>query len=352
MRIWYNHGYSQTRDALVLLRAADPSLTLVATHANPLTPIFLAADIHAAEPRIPRDTPAGARAYTDWCLAFAQGHRIDLFVAQRARGDIARRAADFAAIGTRVIVAADADTLATIDNKARFYAASAAAGLPTPQSHEITTPDAFDVAVAALRAAGHAPCVKPPVGVFASGFFRLDDATPLFHQLLAIDDRALPTAVIRSAIAGMGAAMPPLLVMQTLPGAEWSIDCLCDRGRILAGVARRKEDQTQVIETRGPAMDLAARVARVFDLSNLVNIQLKADAAGTPHVLEINPRMSGGCLYAALAGLNLPHLQFLLASGRLTPAAIPVPRPVQVAAVADAVDLGSLLAPSLAVANG
>lgn len=59
IRIWYNHGYSQTRDALVMLRRADPDgVVLVATHANALAPVFLVADIFAVEPGLPRTTAA------------------------------------------------------------------------------------------------------------------------------------------------------------------------------------------------------------------------------------------------------------------------------------------------------
>ena len=340
-RIWYNHGYSQTRDALALLRRASNDLVLIASHAQILVPALLEADISAVEPVFDRSTLAGAELYADWCLDIAAAHRVELFVVQRGRGAIARRAADFARVGTRLILAADAETLEVLDDKARFYAATGAAGLPTPLAFEVGDVAGFDGAVAKVRAAGFDACIKPPHGVFGNGYWRLRDDIPLFDQLMVPDARELHTSVVRAAVSAR-ADLPRLLVMQHLPGPEWSIDAVCRDGVLLAGVARRKFAATQVIETHGPALDLARRVARTFSLSNLVNIQLRAAADGTPHVLEVNARMSGGCLYADLAGLNLPWLQLLGATGRWPTGGI-TPTPVTVSPVNAAVNLGRVL---------
>ncbi len=336
MRVWYNQGYSQTRDALLLIRAAEPSVTLVASDARAGAPVLDAADIAAIEPRIARNSDQGVAEYTQWCLDFARDQRIDVFVAQRARAALAARRDEFAGLGTRLLVAADAETLGIIENKAEFYAACAAAGLPTPDFHRVRDVDGFDAALSALAAAGHDPCVKPPHGVFGSGYFRLESGARLFPLLQRIDDRVLPAATMRAAIAEMAGEMPELLVMQHLPGLESSIDAVADRGRIIAATVRTKQGNHQLITGSGPAHDLAERLVAVFGLSNLVNIQVKHAACGTPHVLEINPRMSGGCAWADLAGVNLPHIQLLLATDRL-PAELPRPRETRIAVTSSAV---------------
>lgn len=345
IRIWYNHGYSQTRDALALLRRADSEgLVLLATHANPLAPVFLTADVFAVEPDAPRTTPEQEAAYVDWCLNFVRTHQVDVFVPQRARTAVARRLAEFAALGVRLVLAADPDTLEVIDDKSRFYAAAAAAHLPTPVVHTVNSAEAFDQAVADVRGRGLDVCIKPPRGVFGNGYWRLKDDDLLFSQLMAPDNREIQTRVVRDAVQEMGAAMPPLLVMQYMPGDEWSVDCVCREGELVEGVARRKMGATQTLEHDGPAIEMARQVARVFTLSNLVNIQFKSSSmdCDEPLVLEINPRMSGGCLYAELVGLNLPHLQLLNAMDRM-PARLPERTGRrQIGTIAGAVDLSRL----------
>lgn len=350
--IWYNHGYSQTRDALLLLRAAEGSaVRLLASHADPLAPALTVADIAIVEPAIDRAAPGGAAAYAEWCLATARAHRVDLFVPQRGRTAVAARAADFAAAGIRLALAADAATLPVLDDKGRFAAAARAHGLPVPETFAIDDLAGFDHAVATLRAAGHAACVKPPQGVFGAGFWLLDDDAPLFDQLMDPDARRIATRVVREAVAA--APGRKLLVMQHLPGPEWSVDLVADRGRLVAGVVRRKFETTQLLETGGPILAIAAATAAAFNLSNLVNIQLKAAGPGDadPRLLEVNPRMSGGCRQAALAGLNLPWLQMRLALGRPVPPQPSLALPLRVAAVSDAIILdppASELAPGFA----
>ena len=345
IRIWYNHGYSQTRDALALLRRADAEgLVLLATHSNPLAPVFLIADVIAVEPDTSRATPDQETVYVDWCLDFARTHKVDVFVPQRARTAMSRRGAEFAALGVRLVLAADADTLEVIDNKSRFYAAAAEAHLPTPVVHTVRSVDEFDSAVADVRGRDMDVCIKPPRGVFGNGFWRLKDDASLFSQLMTPDVRELQTRVVRDAVLEMGAAMPPLLVMQYMPGDEWSVDCVCRDGELIDGVARRKMGGTQTLEHDGPAFEMARQVARAFTLSNLVNIQFKSSSmdCDEPLVLEINPRMSGGCLYAELAGLNLPHLQLLNAMDRLPPRRPERLGRRQIGAIAGAVDLSRL----------
>lgn len=343
IRIWYNHGYSQTRDALALLKQADHvGLVLVATHASILAPVFLAADEYAVEPELGGD----ADQYVDWCLSFAVDRAIAVFVPQRGRSAIARRIGDFAAQGVRVLLAADADMLEVIDDKARLYQVAAAAGLPTPIAVAVRSLPAFDHALSSILEQGLEACIKPPRGVFGAGYWRLRDDVSLFEQLMDPDAREMQTQIVRQALGESGPDTPPLLVMQYLPGQEWSVDCICRDGRLIQGIARRKTGSTQVLETRGPAMTMAARVAEVFSLSNLVNIQLKSSLSeeDVPHLLEINPRMSGGCLYAHLGGLNLPHLQLLNALDRL-PDTLPseVSEERVIGAIAGAVDLTPLL---------
>ncbi|WP_439544896.1 ATP-grasp domain-containing protein [Sandarakinorhabdus sp.] len=347
MHIWFNAGYSQTCDAILLIKAAAGaapiSVNIHASHARRDAPALAVADTMAIEPSHNRSTADGAAAYVDWCLQHVQQHRIDLFIVQRGRGAIAARRAEFEAIGCTPVLAADAKTLATIENKREFYDACTAAGLPTPVSIPVHDLAEFDTALGHLAALGHAACIKPPQGVFGTGYFQLDDATPLFRQLMQIDDRAIQTSVMRGAIAEMG-RIPEMLVMQHLPGTEWSVDCLCDRGRIITGFVRAKRQHSQFIDANPLIMREAARIAALFNLSNLVNIQFKSAVhdADAPHILEINPRMSGGCGYGALAGINLPFLQILFAAGLLDEAQIPPLRPTLTSSIAQAIDLTGL----------
>lgn len=336
--VWFNQGYSNLRDALVMIRAeARGRVRLLASHRDPWAPVLAAADLGFVEPPFEREQPEGEAAYVDWCLSVCREHGVDLFVPQAARVTLARRAAAFTAVGTRLSLASNADGLELLDEKGRFYEAARQAGFPTPRVYEVTTVDGFDRALAALADAGMEPCVKPPVGVFGAGFWRLDESLNLFQQLMTPDQRRLNAATVRRALAEAPAGTARLLVMQLLPGAEWSVDCVAKDGATLAAVSRKKQRAHQEIETAGPVVELARAAIAHFKLSGLLNVQIKAagEGEGDPHLLEINPRMSGGCLYTAFSGVNLPWLH-VASELNLPSKPTPAGRPALVAAVANA----------------
>ena len=70
--------------------------------------------------------------------------------------------------------------------------------------------------------------------------------------------------------------------------------------------------------------DLAARLTRRLRLDGVFNVQFR-DGDGVPYLLEINPRMSGGLLYACLSGLCFPYWAVRLALGA-APDLVPLPR--------------------------
>jgi biotin carboxylase len=326
--IWFNHGYSSIHDALLMIgEERDARVKLLASHSDPRAAVLDAADIAFVEPRIDRSTESGLAAYVDYCLDVCRRHAIDLFVVQRARSAVAARAAEFANAGTRLAVAGPPETLALLYDKSAFYSAAQAAGIPMPWTATIAGVEGFDAALAALAARGLDACIKPPRGVFGAGFWRLDPAEPLFATMMDSERRRIAPSAVRSAIAA--AAPVKLLVMEHLPGTEWSVDVLCRDGRTIVAVARRKLGRVQSIETEGPALDLAARAVALFRLSGLINVQCRAAAGGDRDVrlLEINPRMSGGCLYTRHSGVNLPWWHVALELGLASEADLPRPVP-------------------------
>ena len=78
----------------------------------------------------------------------------------------------------------------------------------------------------------------------------------------------------------------------------------------------------QTFERDGAAVELAIKAARHFKCDGIVNVQTRDDAAGQPHLLEINLRYSGGIGYTREAGVNLPGI---FAARRL---GLPVPASV------------------------
>lgn len=328
-RIWFNQGYSVVREALLLIRsgaaeAGIADLHLIASHADPHAAVLDAADEAFVEPKIDRSTPEGMAQYAAWCASVCADRAVDLFIVQGAQTGIAGHLDLFPA-STRVFVSADADMLAAVADKARFTTMAVDAGLPLPWTRAVADAAEYDAAVAQLEQLGLPGCVKPREGVFGHGFWRFDPDATAFDALMNGDARRISAPALREAIAKAGRPVD-LLVMQHLPGPEWSLDCVCDNGQLILGVARRKAARVQELEVDGPIFDYARRAVALFNLSGLINVQFKAadEAGDDPHLLEINPRMSGGMARTRFAGVNLPWLNVARLLG-ISAGEMPVP---------------------------
>lgn len=305
---------------------AGDNVRLLASHRDPHAPVMHVADDTVLEPVVDRSTPEGEAAYLAFCLELCAERGVDLFVAQKGRAFLAAHAQSFAAVGTKLLVPADRATLKLIDDKARFYEAAVAADIPMPWTREICDADGFDEALAELEARRLAPCVKPPQGVFGGGFWKLNAKRRLFDTLMNPDGHEIAASVMRGAIAE--ASGKRLLVLEYLRGPEWSVDCVCKDGELIVGVGRRKLGRAQQLEVDGPIFDIARKAIRAFGLSGLINVQCKAAEADGSDVrlLEINSRMSGGCLYTQFSGVKLPWVHVGLEAGLITRSDIPSPK--------------------------
>ncbi len=330
--IWFNNGLSCVRDALELIReAAGDRVRLVASHTDASSAVLSAADLGFVEPQ--RQALGGDAAYLDWCLATCRDLGVQLFAPQKGLGIVANHVDRFAAGGTKLSVPAGSETLALLEDKARFTARAASLGVPTPFTRRICDATGFDAALAAIRELGRAACIKPNRGIYGAGFWRLNPDRPVFDTLMNCDLRMIAPQEMRRAVEDAQARdgdspAVELLVMEHLPGAEWSLDAVCRGGRLVVGVARRKAGRYQLLETEGIIFEYARTLARALTLSGLINFQFKAANEGDtdPRLLEINPRMSGGCALTRFSGVNLPWVNVALELDLIEEGDIPVPQ--------------------------
>jgi carbamoyl-phosphate synthase large subunit len=107
---------------------------------------------------------------------------------------------------------------------------------------------------------------------------------------------------------------PPLLVTEFLPGEEYSVDCLTDRGKTVLAVPRLREKMVNGISTKGRFVydseitRYCTQIIETIGLHGNIGLQVKRSEVGNPLLLEINPRVQGTIVAALGAGVNLPLL--------------------------------------------
>jgi carbamoylphosphate synthase large subunit len=306
MRVWFNRTFSSVYSAIGLIRQADAAgrFHIIHSNASPHSPAARVAHEFYVEPG-----GLGREAYIDWCLAFCREHRVDIFVPGREATALAGAGQRFAAQGTRMLSVASEPVLQLIHDKARFYAEVDLTAAPVADFRQFENLAQFDAAWAELRERHASLCVKPSRSVFGLGFAVVDEERSSAALLIAGIEHRIGLADLRRGIAELG-EFRTMLLMEYLDGAEYSVDCVGDRGRLVCAVARKKPAQSgsgQLIDMREDILNTTARLAAAYGLNGTFNVQYR-ETGGRPRLLEINPRMSGGIGMACVAGPNLPYI--------------------------------------------
>lgn len=307
-RVWYNKSFSFVYAVINLIKQQDNihEFHLLASHTQAHARALLVADEAYVEP-----SGLTGLAYIDWCLAFCQQHHVDVFVVGKEAQAIAQHEQQFLAIGTRLLLVADAQTLALMDDKSAF-----AAHLPTdiallPDTITVTTVLEFQQAYQTLRARHSRLAVKPAVSVFGLGFRVIDEKANCLKHILKGDEYIVGLDELQHAM-NQQAEFGNLLVMEFLGGDEWSVDCVADKGQLWVAVQRRKAMKekgvpSQYIDNNDEIAAMCRRLTQHLRLSGQFNIQFREGKNGIK-LLEINARPSGGMAMACLSGVNLPYM--------------------------------------------
>ncbi|MBB6098638.1 carbamoylphosphate synthase large subunit [Deinobacterium chartae] len=334
-RIWFNKGFSGNHNLIQALRAHPQAsdLEVLSSHTDPTAVSLVGAHESFIEPKLL------AEDYVDYCLEVCRTRRIDVLVAGKQMTHLADARERFLELGTRVLVAADGDTMRHFDDKEAFLNAFDRSIVDVPDYRAVRTLAEFDAAVEALGGVQAGLCFKPARGIFGSGF-RILTADDDLDALLGGDTLQLSLRAAR-ALFGSRARFRSVLVMRYAEGVERSVDVLAHRGELVRCVTRRKTGQgAQLLEDYPRGLEIARELTRRYGLSGIYNFQLK-DLAGEPRLLEINPRPSGGLNVAMASGLNYPYWAVRLELGEADPSEVPAPRSgLRVAQLSAAVPVG------------
>ena len=217
--------------------------------------------------------------------------------------------------------------LSAANDKGRLYGFLDAEGFDAaPAFRRVDSASAFVDAVEALGYPGRPVCFKRPVASGKRGFRVLDRGSDRLDRLLhEKPDSSVTTLDDVLPVLEGAESFPELVVMEHLPGEEYSVDVLAKGDEVGPVVPRVRERTRAGISFRGTVVEdealieSAASICRKLGLEYNVNLQYKYDADGTPKIIEINPRISGTIVMCVGAGANLPYLALKYALGEPLP---------------------------------
>lgn len=297
--IWFTQAHSCQRD-LILAVKNSPRLQhihVIASHGNLRPEITGNADIALQE-------PAKAERL-DWLLEKAQALNVKLVVAGHFGQTYLAAKERFAEAGIRLMAGCtNITSLAHMHDKAVFTDICQQHGIAVVPATKVSTADEMQAAYDDWASRGKV-CAKPVHGVFAAGFWRLDPNCSPFESFANSQNFKAHAQTFIDSYRQLENP-PEYLVMPFLPGSECSVDMFCDNGTLVQAVARYKHaGDYQTLHLQDPAIELARKVAQLFECDGLVNMQARYADDGQLYILEVNPRPSGGIGNTLHSGLNM-----------------------------------------------
>lgn len=216
----------------------------------------------------------------------------------------------------------DPEPLKIANNKFLLMRYCRANNIPVPDFHLVKTMDEFKKASRMLGYPEKKICFKPPVSNGLRGFRIIEDGQDRLYSLLNEKPNNIYIGFDEFlTIAGSGNIFPELIVMEFLPGEEYSVDVLVDKGKFLSAIPRSRDHIKMGISFVGTAVkdaeiiNYSARIVEGLKLNGNIGLQFKRDKNGVPKIIESNPRVQGTIILCSAAGENMVYEAVKIAIG-------------------------------------
>ena len=109
--------------------------------------------------------------------------------------------------------------------------------------------------------------------------------------------------------------LPDTIVMEYIPGCEYTVDLLADHGKTLYIAGRRNYESSMSIamatytEKKEEAYELCKNIVSLLELDGNIGFDFMLDKDDNPILTDLNPRVTATIVLYKEAGLNLPYLR-------------------------------------------
>ena len=274
--------------------------------------------------QVPRgDDPSYADAILDICIK----EKVDVVIPIMSveLETLAKNADRFAAAGVALSVS-DLENLRIANDKLALLKFMQENGIPTARFCEVNCVADVDKA---LEEVGIPVVFKTTEGSGSRGMRIIDPCKSRFDILFHEKPTSAYVTLQDFKETLQEGQMPQMLAMEYLPGHEYTVDMLCDHGKVLYSLCRRGLNvQTSIIldgivEDKPEITGLCNQVTEKLKLTGNIGFDVKERADGTPVIMECNPRATAGVSEFAASGVNLLYLNIKRCLGEEIPELTP-----------------------------
>ena len=220
---------------------------------------------------------------------------------------LAESSKEFKKINTKVAISSKS-AIELSNNKHELMKISKKLGLPTAKFHLVNNSSDLEKYAGELGWPSKPVVVKPPVSSGMRGLRIIDEKFDRKNSFYS----EKPTDVylkLDEFKEIVGEKFPELLLMEFLPGKEYSVDIL--KANTTTIVPRSRDlirtgiTFNGTVEKNEQIIDTSAKLSEKIGLKYAFGFQFKLDENGTPKIIECNPRIQGTMVLSTLAGANI-----------------------------------------------
>jgi len=219
----------------------------------------------------------------------------------------------FSENGIKVIVS-DYDKLKLVNNKYELMNFAKQISIPVPDFRLVDSIEDFISKCYELGYPEKTICFKPPISNGMRGFRILNDSEDKMNSLI----NEKPNNVFIGFnefinIARQSSYFPELLLMEYLPGQEYSVDALANGKQSICVIPRTREKIKMGISFVGETIfhkeiiNYSEKIIEHLGLFGNIGFQFKEDEFGKPKIIESNPRVQGTIILCTASGYNMVY---------------------------------------------
>ncbi len=229
-----------------------------------------------------------------------------------------------------VISVTDINSLETANDKLKLFDYMKSNNITCADYMSVSSFKELEKAVNVLGYPNKPVCIKATNGSGSRGFRILDSNKSKFD--LFFNEK--PTSCFSTLddikeILSSKANFPTIMVMEYLPGTEYTVDLLADKGKVLYNCCRKSLNMENsimldgIVENNTDVLDICKQVTEKLKLDGNIGFDVKERADGTAVIMECNPRITAGISLFTAAGVNLLYLRIKQLLGEELPKAEP-----------------------------